>query len=50
MNSHFNYATFVELFLNDDEHAPTALSQYPAAELAEEIAEAGVDKPISPPA
>ena len=51
MNSQFNYATFVELFLKtDDEHAPSALSQCPAADLTEKIAEPGLDNPISPPA
>ncbi|MDR9435913.1 MAG: hypothetical protein RI563_03495 [Thiohalophilus sp.] len=51
MNSQFNYATFVELFLKlDDEYTSTAPSQCSAADLTEKIAEPGIDNPISPPA
>ncbi len=51
MNSQFNYATFVELFLKpDDEHAPGVLSQDPVTDRVEKITEHGSDTPISPPA
>ncbi|MDZ7804547.1 hypothetical protein [Thiohalophilus sp.] len=51
MNSQFNYATFVELFLkSDDEPAPPAFSPCPAIDRIETIAEPGTDNPVSPPA
>lgn len=51
MNSQFNYATFVELFLKpDDEHAPVVLSQDPATDRVEKIAGHGSQPPSSPPA